>query len=583
MDGTAAGFHFRERMSGWVSTLALQDSIVGARQAEADRQWAEVVLDIDYPDLDAVLRNAATHASVRGTALIAGLSPIVMQVTGGGFELFVRDADRVQTWEMRYELELRSQDGRDFTLRGVKHLVRDSVLAAWPRTTTLFTTITDDSDGSVVAAGILRVGTADFLRQLTTMRVTRTMGIRKRVVGLVRFFAMFLAMLVRQFGGLLGEPWAFPPEPALPVPRGRPRAKTTTRWCTGDPAAPTWQDHDVPGAWLRLTRYQGGSKGPVLLAPGFGMSTDAYVTDTIDQNLTEFLVAHGYDVWLFDDRASPYLSSSRGMFTIDDVARDDWRVAVAEVCTQTESPTVQVFAHCVGSMSFQMAMLWDGNAQMRSQVRSAVCSQVTVHPVSSWFNTFKVKIGLGPILEKMAPVMVPDEKRSLEHIAYDLILRIAPTPRGEACGNAVCQWITAYFGLTHRHAQLNDDTHNDLGRLFGVTSVHPLRHIGAMVAARKSLDHEGKDVYLKSNGPDEPGNAGHLAIPILFLAGRHNKIFFPDTSKRTLDWLQTSNPEVHYERRLLTEYAHLDGIVGRTANVDVYPLILDHLERNGVS
>ncbi len=577
MAGPRAGLHFRERMAGWVSTLAVTDPRLGARQAEADRQWAEVVLDVDYEDLETVLRSPDTRATLTGTAVIAGLSPIVMQVTSGNLRLFVRDVEHVQRFEMQYRLELRAQSGERYWLHGVKELARDNAFAAWPRTTTLFVTVTDQ-DGADVAAGILRLHASDFLRQLATMRSPRSENRLAGVVGPLRFFGMFTGLLLRQFGGLLSEPWAFPPRP-LPDPRlGRPREKALTLWCTGTPDDPVWKEHEDPEAWLLLTRYQGGSKGPVLLAPGFGMSTDAYVTDTIEENLTEYLTRHGYDVWLFDYRSSPHLGTARGKFTIDDVAREDWPTAVAEVSARTGSETVQVFAHCVGSMSFQMAMLWKPNTKMREQVRSVVCSQVTVHPVSTWFNRLKVEIGMGPVLEAMAPVLEPDEEQTLLHTIYDVILRIAPTPRGESCGNAVCQWITAYFGLTHRHLQLNDDTHNDLSRLFGVTSVHPLRHIGNMVAAGKSADVHGSDVYLQSTGEHDPGNARFLALPTLFLAGKHNRIFFPETSARTLRWLQNANPDTHYVRKELKEYAHLDTIIGRNAHHEVYPLILDHLE-----
>ena len=358
------GFSFRERMAGWVSTRAVSDPVQGANQAEADRQWAEVVLTIDFPSLDVVVGAPDVPGSVRGSALIAGLSPVVMEITSGELRLFVRDPQRVQTLEMKYDLQLLSQEGRVFTLHGVKELERDSMLDVWRRTTTLFTTVTDDT-GRTVAAGILHLTASDFARELATMRVTNATNPLQQLIGLPRFFAMFTSRLVRQFGGLLAEASAFPPPPLAP-PRGRPSESTsTTFWCVGPPTNPTWQDHDDERAWLRLRRYHGGSKGPVLLAPGFGMSTDAFVTDTIDENLTEYLMANGYDVWLFDYRASPHLRSSYGTFTIDDVAREDWPIAVAEVCRVTKSPDVQVFAHCVGSMSFQMAMLWAGNDTMR--------------------------------------------------------------------------------------------------------------------------------------------------------------------------------------------------------------------------
>ena len=221
----------------------------------------------------------------------------------------------------------------------------------------------------------------------------------------------------------------------------------------------------------------------------------------------------GFDVWLFDYRASPDLKSARTRFTIDDVAREDWPTAIAKVFDGDRSPGCR----CSRTASARCRSRWrcSGMPTRRcgSRCSRAVCSQVTVHPRSTWFNTFKVRIGLGPILEKMSPILEPEEERTLWNVIYDVILRIAPTPRGEGCGNAVCQWITAYFGLTHRHWQLDDDTHNDLGRLFGVSGVYPLRHIGNMVAAGKSLDHDGKDVYVKSDDIDDAGERREPADP----------------------------------------------------------------------
>ncbi len=489
MDGTAAGFHFRERMAGWVSTLAIQDPSQGARQAEADRQWAEVVLDIDYPDLDAVLRSSATCASVRGTALIAGLSPIVMQVTGGHVRaLRPRSVDQVQTWEMRYELKLPDPGRAGLHADGVKHLHRDSVLAAWPRTTTLSTSISDDTDGSDRRGRhpACRAG-ADFLRQLTTMRVTDTMSIRARAwPARCASSPCSSPCCCASSAGCSASPGRSRPSRRCPRHAAAHARRPRRAWCTGDAAHPEWQDRECTGCLAPADPVPGRLQGTGAARAGLR---------DVDRALR-----HGHH------RAEPHGVPRSPRLRRLAVRLPGEPVSAAHRAGSSRSttsramtgrrrgggglrvhgsPTVQVFAHCVGSMSFQMAMLWDGNAQMRSQVRSAVCSQVTVHPVSSWFNTFKVKIGLGPILEKMAPVMVPDENRTLGNVVYDLILRIAPTPRGEGCGNAVCQWITAYFGLTHRHAQLNDDTHNDLGRLFGVTSVHALRHIGNMVAARQ--------------------------------------------------------------------------------------------------
>src|SRR5262249_53563248 len=85
------------------------------------------------------------------------------------------------------------------------------------------------------------------------------------------------------------------------------------------------------GVELRLTRYKGGSKGPVLLTPGFGTSTLAFSIDTVPTNLPEFLFERGYDVWMLDYRASPELKSAATQFTLDDIARYDYPAGVGTV------------------------------------------------------------------------------------------------------------------------------------------------------------------------------------------------------------------------------------------------------------
>ena len=79
---------------------------------------------------------------------------------------------------------------------------------------------------------------------------------------------------------------------------------------------------------LRLTRYQGGAKGPVMLVHGLGVSSLAFSTDLIDTNLTEYLYAHGYDVWLLDFRSSIELPYAETQYTADDIAIYDYPAAV---------------------------------------------------------------------------------------------------------------------------------------------------------------------------------------------------------------------------------------------------------------
>src|SRR6478609_252891 len=110
------------------------------------------------------------------------------------------------------------------------------------------------------------------------------------------------------------------------------------------PALPRPEVHAVPtsdGTEVRLTRYRMGTKGPLVLAPGYGNAARAFAIDTVAQNWVGYLGEHGYDVWLFDYRASPDLPASFTQFTVDDIALRDWPAAIETVRRESGQNTVQ--------------------------------------------------------------------------------------------------------------------------------------------------------------------------------------------------------------------------------------------------
>ena len=87
---------------------------------------------------------------------------------------------------------------------------------------------------------------------------------------------------------------------------------------------------------LRLTRYDGGGKGPLLMWHGLGVSSDYYALDTIEVSMVEFFVAQHYDVWLVDWRASIKLpAASSVQHNIDEVANYDFPAVVDKVLEVT--------------------------------------------------------------------------------------------------------------------------------------------------------------------------------------------------------------------------------------------------------
>jgi len=572
---TAPRLRFTERMRGYFSTQVTRGFRAGWLRGRADGSSIDCTLTIDFEDLRETLEHPDRPARVSGTVDAPRLSPYELTVEDGEFILLERDDQRVETWHMRYRMRLLARDGRHYRLDGLKVLHDRPGFDAWWDTTTLYTTISDGG-GSPLGVGIMRIRLADFLRQLRTIRVRNVIEPGRREAYLLAFVWLFARSLLRIYGGPLDEASRFPPLPSGPecdqTPPPPPPAERAlrlpaaeSRWCDSTGG---WHQGAEPGrdAWLRLTRYQGGSKGPVVLAGGFGMSSSSFVTTTIAVNLPEYLVERDYDVWLFDYRASIDLPSACGEFTVDDIATRDWPVAVSEVLRVTGAASVQALGHCVGSVSLLMAML----AGMPG-VRSAVCAQFTTHLVNSPVNRVKAALHLTEALHAFGTRrLAPNTRFDVPDVLLDLGLRALPMPSQERCGQAVCRWINAVYGCTHRHAQLNDATHQALNRMFGVGNIKSLEHLALMTRRGLAVDHLGRDVYLP--------HRERLRLPILLLQGERNYIFSPEGSARTLRWLQNGCDPSLYTRAVLPGYAHLDAVVGRDAARDVYPLILEHLD-----
>jgi cholesterol oxidase len=320
--------------------------------------------------------------------------------------------------------------------------------------------------------------------------------------------------------------------------------------------------------WLKLTRYRGGDKGPVLVAPGFAMASSQFLLTTTEQNLTEHLTAAGYDVWLFDYRSSIDLESARSDHTLDDVALRDWPTAIAEVRARTGAADVQIVAHCLGSMTALMAVL--GGAE---GVRSIVSSQVTLHPVMHWFSRLKAAIHLPNLLQDMGIRTVEyDLTPTIADRVLDVVLRLNPLLKDETCSNPSCRWVFGFFGPTHVHDQLDAETHAATTRLFGVGDLRALAQTGVIVRKGHVVDHTGFDSYLPM--------VERLDLPITFLAGARNRLFEPATSLRTYEWLRQHHDPNLYERIVLPDYAHLDGLIGTRAHLDVFPLITAALAKH---
>jgi hypothetical protein len=202
---------FNEVMRGFMSTgtsastrAEFEEAAARGRQADTD---LAVHLTVSVADVDTFVTSPTHQARAEGAVespLVGGRSP----VHGGVINLLVDGADP-QKKQMKYRLQFTGADGKDYTLVGFKDISGQSFAAAWPETTTLYTTllsgrVAEGATGPVIASGIIAIRPEDFFfRQLFSFRVQGP-SLAARVQGLNRFGMMFLGKLWDVYGHQVG-------------------------------------------------------------------------------------------------------------------------------------------------------------------------------------------------------------------------------------------------------------------------------------------------------------------------------------------------------------------------------------------
>ncbi len=578
---------FTERMAGWFH-LGAASYAEGVSRGKADASPLSFVVTIEIDDLSELQADPGSVQAFTGTVDAPALSPQPLTISDGAFRLMQQIPEETELWHMSYRMMLTTTDGRQFQFEGHKNIHTGPWWKGWGETTTLYSTISN-LDGVPLGKGIVTISVPDLLRQLKSMDSTAPTW-WKRTKDKLRFAKIFAGDFVPVYAGELSADRLVADPPLILRDVQLPEAQAawfspSTGWhdLEGEAlervALTATQLHasanpgpilDVVGddAELMLTRFQGGDKGPVLVAAGFSMRANSFAEPTIEQTFTEALVAEGYDVWLFDYRASIALPSSLRDFTIDDIATADWPAAVEEVRLRTGAATVQVVGHCVGSVSILMALLagLDG-------VRSVVCSQFSVHTRTSALNRFKNAIHVTDLFRAIGiKLLKPNTGTGISDRLIDLGGALLPIPKGEQCQEPMCRWLNAIFGLTHTHSQLNEATHQSFATAFGTGDLKPLGQLANMARKRKAVNFEGEDVYLP--------HVDRLGLPILFIQGSKNYIFKPKGIATTLKWLRKHHRSDLFELLYLEGYAHLDGFVGRNAPTEVFPHIITHLNNH---
>jgi cholesterol oxidase len=199
------GLQFTERMVGSFG-LGATGYDDGERVGKVTGSTMEFVLTLHIDDLDATVADAATVQRTSGTVTAPALSPDVLAVEDGRFQIMVPVPGEVDIWHMVYTMALVTTAGERYRFAGHKVMRDGPFWRAWQATTTLFVDVTDDADGSCVGCGILHIGVADLVRQLSSAKAVGTAGPLGRIRAKVRFARSFLGDVARAYGSVLDEP-----------------------------------------------------------------------------------------------------------------------------------------------------------------------------------------------------------------------------------------------------------------------------------------------------------------------------------------------------------------------------------------
>lgn len=560
------GLRFHDEMAGFWSEpteAAAADLALYCDAAERGEHAGRTVrftLDIESDDLRKVLEDPATAMTATGTVDVDGLATGPLAVTGGRFHLLVpatRDLPGVH--HMRYDLSLQAADGTAYRFDGFKVVEAGTLADVWHDTTTLYAAIRRNGDGRLVGLGVLRVSGDDFRVLLRSMTVTGPVGQLRRLELLAAFGARFAGRLFDDYGTAVARTTPFDPKAA--PRRHRPLEV---------PPAEVHPYRSRDGLDLRLTRYHGGDRGPVVLVHGMGANPRTFSLDTIRPNLVEFLVAHGFDVWLQEWRGSTLLPAP-APFDADQVASNDHPAAEAAVRAATGRDEMHWVTHCVGTMTVLMAVL-----EGAVSPASLLCSQVAMHSVVPPLQQLKVDAHLGEMLhhagiQRMTTDAVVGE--SWGQRLFDQSLRLYPIPRSERCTSAVCRRLAFIYGVAVHHAAVDELTHATLHELFGGTDLTMMSHLSACARVGHLVAADGSDRYLP--------HLDRLQLPITFLHGSHNLVWLPVSTERSHRLLVDTFGPARYRRVVFDGHGHQDTIMGASAPVDVFPHILDHLVRAG--
>jgi hypothetical protein len=320
---------------------------------------------------------------------------------------------------------------------------------------------------------------------------------------------------------------------------------------------------------INVRGSKGPERGPVLLVHGAGVRANIFRAPS-GGNVVDALVEAGYDVWLENWRAS--IDFPANEWTLDQAAVHDHPVAVETVLRETGASEIKAIIHCQGSTSFMMSAV----AGLVPAVNTVITNAVTLHPVIPSWSRFKISYGI-PLVARLTDYLNPQWGLDAPSLTPKVLNGIVQATHHE-CKNPVCKQVSFTYGsgfpALWRHENLNEETHEWLRGEFAHVPMTFFEQMRACVAKGQLVSVEPHDELPRDLVAQPPKTDARF----VFFTGLENRCFLPESQVRTFQWFEQHQPGRHALHEL-PGYSHLDVFMGKSARRDVFPLILDELER----
>lgn len=385
----------------------------------------------------------------------------------------------------------------------------------------------------------------------------------------------------------------------------------------------------------RLVRYQPATgditeRKSLLLVHGLAHSSRVFWTDTIACNFVQYFLAHNYDVWILDHRASAnYIRDVTPEHTWDSIALNDVPWAIRTAFTEVnrgvaghDQRGIHVFSHCIGAGAVAMAVLAgklnrpapnqhgtggdDDAGDSGGEGEESMLASLVPHAVTPWLTTSgenRARANVWAMVKNLEPIRViepmPYRGPELMETLYDRLAALAMTAderqqwsvwqgfrdwRGPGFAQSIYTRYTIFWGRQWHNANIADDTRYQFAGMIGPVPIGVMQQVYFSLTRGLLSNHEGANEYVR-----EENFARHWTFPTYFLHGNRNTVFDMESSRQSADRLTRLRRRqrtgrypsgalapLDYAREnvwidVLDDYGHMDMIFSKTADRDVYP------------